>query len=133
MWNSLVASQPPASAPTMPMTQVRMRPCDLPPVSLLAIRPAIRPRTIHAIMPMTDSLVSDVGVVRGCRYFWADRGGRNASPGSSHRPLTMASCLDRSVYEKQKSGPMPAAADNTAERYPGPEIIFILYLIAARV
>jgi hypothetical protein len=28
MWNNLVAAQPPPSAPAMPITQVKMRPCD---------------------------------------------------------------------------------------------------------
>src|SRR5689334_19682982 len=59
-WNSLVASQPPSSAPATPSTQVRIRPCDLlPGISILASRPAPRPRTIHAMMPITDSSVSD--------------------------------------------------------------------------
>src|SRR5579859_5806319 len=59
MWNSLVAAQPPSSAPATPIRQVRMRPCDLlPGISILASRPAPRPRTIHAMMPITDSLVS---------------------------------------------------------------------------
>src|ERR1035437_9014796 len=56
-WNSSVAAQPPPSAPRTPITQVRMRPCDLlPGISILASRPAPRPRTIHAMMPITDSL-----------------------------------------------------------------------------
>src|SRR5580704_17474214 len=60
MWNSLVAAQPPPSAPATPIRQVMMRPCDLlPGISILASRPAPRPRTIHAMMPITDSLVSD--------------------------------------------------------------------------
>ena len=54
MWNRRVAAQPPPSAPAIPITQVRMRPCDLlPGISRLAIRPAARPRTIHAMMPLT--------------------------------------------------------------------------------
>src|SRR5580693_4296635 len=58
MWNSLVAAQPPPSAPAMPIRQVRMRPCDLlPGISILASKPAPRPRTIHAMTPITDSLV----------------------------------------------------------------------------
>src|SRR5271165_6173765 len=61
MWKILVAAQPPPSAPAMPMRQVRIRPCCLlPGISMLAIRPAPRPRTIQAMMPMTGSLVSDV-------------------------------------------------------------------------
>jgi hypothetical protein len=33
-----------------------MRPCDLlPGIAILASRPAPRPRTIHAMMPITDS------------------------------------------------------------------------------
>jgi hypothetical protein len=44
----------------MPITQVRISPCDLlPGISILASKPATRPRTIHAMMPITDSLVSD--------------------------------------------------------------------------
>src|SRR3984957_1900971 len=65
MWNSLVAAQPPSSAPATPIRQERMRPCDLlPGISILASRPAPRPRTIHAMMPITDSLVSDQNDVR---------------------------------------------------------------------
>src|SRR6185437_12885469 len=108
----------------MPMTQVRTRPCDLPPVSLLAIRPAIRPSTIHAMMPMTDSLVSDVGAVRGCRYCWADRGRRKSSPGRSHRPLIRSVLPEPVRVRKRKSGPMPAAANNAAKRHLGPEFTF---------
>src|ERR1035441_6778824 len=60
MWNTLVATQPPRSAPTMPIRQVRRRPCDLlPGISILAINPAAKPRTIQAMIPITDSLVSD--------------------------------------------------------------------------
>src|SRR4249919_2534690 len=59
-WNSFVASQPPSSAPAMPITHVMTRPCDLlPGMSMLASKPAPRPRTIHAMMPITDSSVSD--------------------------------------------------------------------------
>src|SRR3984957_14963532 len=59
-WNSLVASQPPSSAPAMPITQVMIRPCDLlPGISILASRPAPRPRTIHAMMPITGLLCCD--------------------------------------------------------------------------
>src|ERR1044071_7870437 len=66
MWNSLVATQPPASAPAMPIRQVMTRPCDLlPGISILASKPAPRPRTIHAKMPITDSLVRDVSGVPG--------------------------------------------------------------------
>src|SRR5258708_29717761 len=57
----LVAAQPPSSAPAMPIRQVRMRPCCLlPGIAMLASRPAPSPRTIQAMMPITDSLVSDV-------------------------------------------------------------------------
>src|SRR5579871_967155 len=60
MWNSLVASQPPSSAPAMPIRHVMMRPCDLlPGISILASRPAPRPRTIHAMIPITGLLHSD--------------------------------------------------------------------------
>src|SRR6476619_6032245 len=60
MWNSLVAAQPPSSAPAMPIRQVMIRPCDLlPGISILASKPAPKPRTIHAMIPITDSLVSD--------------------------------------------------------------------------
>src|ERR1700722_1803923 len=56
MWNSLVATQPPSSAPAMPIRQVRIRPWDLlPGISRLASKPATRPRIIQAIMPITDS------------------------------------------------------------------------------
>src|SRR5487761_1873679 len=49
-WNSFVASQPPRSAPATPITQVMTRPCDLlPGISILASKPAPRPRTIHAM------------------------------------------------------------------------------------
>src|SRR6202023_2112919 len=64
-WNNLVAAQPPSSAPATPITQVRIRPCDLlPGISILASRPAPRPRTIHAMMLITDSSVSDDNDVR---------------------------------------------------------------------
>src|SRR5580704_16282391 len=78
-WNSFVASQPPSSAPPMPITQVMMRLCDLlPGISTLAIRPAPRPRTIHAMMPTTGLLCCDelmAGLVpdRG-RGVWPRRG-----------------------------------------------------------
>src|SRR5579862_9353907 len=59
-WNNFVASQPPSSAPQMPITQVMMRPCDLlPGISILASRPAPSPRTIHAMMPITGLLYCD--------------------------------------------------------------------------
>src|SRR5690242_9102727 len=59
-WNNLVASQPPSSAPAIPITQVMIRPCDLlPGISILASRPAPRPRTIHAMIPITELLYSD--------------------------------------------------------------------------
>src|ERR1700730_7359344 len=59
-WNNLVASQPPSSAPAMPITQVMTRPCDLlPGISILASRPAPRPRTIHAMIPITGLLCCD--------------------------------------------------------------------------
>src|SRR5271165_6559383 len=64
-WNNLVAAQPPSSAPATPITQVKIRPCDLlPGISILASRPAPSPRTIHAIIPITDSSVSDEIEVR---------------------------------------------------------------------
>src|ERR1700691_2266348 len=81
MWNSLVASQPPPSAPATPIRQVRMRPCDLlPGISILASRPPPRPRTIHAMMPITDSSVSDEIDMRGSRSRATGRGGRNDLP-----------------------------------------------------
>src|ERR1700733_12209634 len=53
MCHTLVATQPPPSAPAMPIRQVMIRPCDRRPgISMLPIRPAARPRTIHARMPM---------------------------------------------------------------------------------
>src|SRR5580693_2424916 len=59
-WNNFVASQPPSSAPTMPITHVMMRPCCLlPGISMLASRPAPRPRMIHAMMPITGLLYCD--------------------------------------------------------------------------
>src|SRR5438105_3732595 len=59
-WNSFVASQPPSSAPAMPITHVIMRPCDLlPGISILASRPASRPRMIHAMIPTTGLLYCD--------------------------------------------------------------------------
>src|SRR5579859_1382617 len=70
-WNNFVASQPPSSAPRMPITHVMMRPCDLlPGISMLASRPAPRPRTIHAMTPITgllnlDELVSGLVPDRG--------------------------------------------------------------------
>src|SRR5580658_5968510 len=61
-----MASQPPSSAPTTPIMQVTMRPCDLRPgISIFPRRPAPRPRTIHAMMPITDSSVSEELDVRG--------------------------------------------------------------------
>ena len=45
--------------PATPIRQVRKSPCDLlPGTSIFASRPAPRPRTIHAMMPITDSSVS---------------------------------------------------------------------------
>src|SRR5579871_1821323 len=59
-WNNFVASQPPSSAPPMPITQVIRRPCDLlPGISILASRPAPSPRTIHAMIPITRLLYCD--------------------------------------------------------------------------
>src|SRR6185437_1087436 len=78
-WNNFVASQPPSSAPAMPITHVRMRPCDLlPGISRLASRPAPRPRTIHAIIPITgllnfDELMAGLVPDRG-RGDWPRRG-----------------------------------------------------------
>src|SRR5512140_1943912 len=78
-WNNFVASQPPSSAPAMPITQVMTRPCDLlPGISMLASRPAPRPRTIHAMIPITGLLCCDelaAGLVpdRG-RGDWPRRG-----------------------------------------------------------
>src|SRR5580693_8666999 len=60
MWKIFVASQPPSRAPATPIRQVMIRPCCLRPgISMLARRPAARPRIIQAIMPMTGSLVGD--------------------------------------------------------------------------
>src|SRR5580700_3512103 len=99
MWNSLVASQPPSSAPAMPIRQVRMRPCCLRPgISMLAIRPAARPKTIHAMMLMTDSLAR-----------WSDRDGRkvrDAAP-AGHR--------------QKNSGPPVRIHENCECGYRGPE------------
>src|SRR3984957_8525698 len=70
-WNNFVASQPPSSAPAMPITHVMMRPCDLlPGISILASRPAPSPRTIHAMTPITrllnfDELVAGLVPDRG--------------------------------------------------------------------
>src|ERR1700730_11030075 len=70
-WNSLVASQPPSSAPAMPITQVMTRPCDLlPGISILASRPAPRQRAIHAMIPIPgllccDELMAGLGPDRG--------------------------------------------------------------------
>ena len=51
--------------PAMPITQLMMRSCDLLlGASRLVSRPAARPRTIHAMMPMTDSSVSEEFDVR---------------------------------------------------------------------
>src|ERR1700719_2588241 len=59
-WNNFVASQPPSSAPAIPITHVRTRPCDLlPGISRLASRPAPSPRTIHAMIPITGLLCCD--------------------------------------------------------------------------
>jgi hypothetical protein len=41
----------------------------------LASRPAPRPRTIHAMMPITDSLSQRRGDVRGWSVMLGDRGG----------------------------------------------------------
>src|SRR5579862_7032075 len=78
-WNNFVATQPPSSAPAMPITHVMTRPCDLlPGMNILASRPAPSPRTIHAMMPTTDSWCFDelmAGLVpdRG-RGDWPRRG-----------------------------------------------------------
>ena len=50
----------PSSAPAMPITHVMTRPCDLlPGISMLASRPAPRPRTIYAMIPITGLLCCD--------------------------------------------------------------------------
>src|SRR5579859_5115407 len=60
MWNSLVAAQPPRSAPATPIRQVTMRPCDLlPGISILASRPAPSPRTIQAMIPIAGLLAAN--------------------------------------------------------------------------
>src|ERR1039457_6338275 len=102
MWNNLVAAQPPNSAPMMPITQVRMRPCDLPPgISILASKPAPRPRTIQAMIPITDSLVSDQ-----MRYVVVSHAGQIAVgeefSQDSRRPLVVASCRHRPMYPQKK-------------------------------
>ena len=106
-WNSLVAAQPPSSAPATPIRQVMMRPCDLlPGISMLAIRPAPRPRTIQAMMPITGSLVSpqvEYAVVGHA----GDRGGRRVSRGCS--PSFSRSVLPAPVRVRIKN-PGPAAA-----------------------
>jgi hypothetical protein len=62
MRNCSVASQPPSSAPTIPMMQV----CDyealLPAArdQQLAVRPAARAKTIQAIILITDSLSQQI-------------------------------------------------------------------------
>src|SRR5580700_1783823 len=112
MWNSLVASQPPSSAPAMPIRQVRMRPCCLRPgISMLAIRPAARPKTIHAMMLMTDSLA------RWSDREWAESKGRGTG-GAQTEKLRAASAhsrklrmrLPRSGATRSGYAPFPARA-----------------------
>src|SRR5580692_1065176 len=49
------------------------------------------------------------------------------SPGSPHRPLTVASCLHRAVYEQKKSGPAAASAEMMRVQLPGSGAIPLLY------
>src|SRR5580692_5159816 len=109
-WNSLVASQPPPSAPATPIRQVRMRPCDLlPGISILASRPAPRPRMIHAMMPITDSSVRDEIDIRGSRSCATDRGGRNDLP--------------RALAHFWAAAPFLAPGPNTKQKTPGPALL----------
>src|SRR6185437_6894720 len=127
-WNSFVASQPPPSAPATPIRQVRMRPCDLlPGISILASSPAPRPRTIHAMMPMTDSSVSNEIEMRGSRSCATGRGGRSDLP--------------RALALFWAAAPFPGACPNTKSsgsctaRYSGAAAgsgaILLRYLAAA--
>src|ERR1700728_1452555 len=109
MWNRLGASQPPPSAPATPIRQVRMRPCDLlPGISILASRPAPRPRTIHAMMPITDSSVSDEIDMGGGRSCATGRGGRNDLP--------------RALALFWAAAPFLAPGPNTKKKTPGPAL-----------
>src|ERR1700722_634755 len=84
-WNSLLAAQPPSSAPAMPIRQVTMSPCCLlPGMSMLAIKPAPSPRTIQAIMPMADSLVS--ACVECAVLNWTASVGLSLAPVAAHDP-----------------------------------------------
>src|ERR1035437_5968679 len=80
-----------------------MRPCDLlPGISILASRPAARPRTIHAMIPITDSLARDQVAYAGVSH-----AGEMAMGVGHSRVLTVpwpvASCRHRSVHEKSPS------------------------------
>jgi hypothetical protein len=49
------------------------------------------------------------------------RWGEGDSPGGSHRPLAVASCRHRAVYEQKNSGPAAALRGNRESSYRGPE------------
>src|ERR1039458_6163312 len=91
----------------MPITQVRMRPCDLlPGISILASRPAARPRTIQAMMPITDSLVSDEVTYAVVSHAWLIAMGVEFSR-DSYRPL--ACSVLPAPFRARKKIPDPCA------------------------
>src|SRR6185437_12197839 len=130
-WNSLVASQPPPSAPATPIRQVRTSPCDLlPGISMLASRPAPRPRTIHAMMPITDSSVSNqmtYGVAGPARQVAVgERNSRGLLPFSGPERLSWRR------PERKNSGSCAAPVVFTGQ-LPGSGALPLLYLAAALV
>src|SRR3984957_8159813 len=105
IWKILVAAQPPPSAPTIPITRVRMRPrCPLPGISILAIRPAARPGTIHVINTHKDSKTSDQMSYAVITHAEQSAAGGKVSPGSG---VLQPQC-------RARTGPC------TGEKNPGP-------------
>src|SRR5207248_1339613 len=132
-WNSPVAAQPPPSAPAMPIRQIMSKPCDLlPGIAIWASRPALRPRTIHAMMPITDSLVSDqVRPAVAGHAGWAAGGGRRILP----RVLTVLwpwrLAGIRSGYDEKNPGPAATTANIGDCSRLGPELHFSQYTFSA--
>jgi hypothetical protein len=59
--------------------------------------------------------------------------GRGGSPGGSHRPLAVASCRHRAVYEQKKSsGPAAASAEIRGEQLPGSGATLLCYHLFSR-
>src|SRR5271157_5645321 len=131
-WNNLVAAQPPSNAAATPITQVRIRPCDLlPGISILASRPAPRPRTIHAMIPITDSSVSDEIDVRVAGPARQIAARENNSCGLL--PFSGPLRLSRRRPERKNSGSWAAPAIFHGPQLPGAGAILLYYSAATLV